>query len=205
MPHSVGEPSDARSVILRSLRSQPFHRAVRQAPGARKLATSMGKTVGRGILIVSLRILAPSCVTFEIFMSSLSYKLPGPHVAYEQFDADLVILNLTTGQYFGCNAPAASVWGALMAGATLVQIAEDGPALASASQFVDKLLALGLLIPETARGVTVDPALRSALAADRSEPILTTYDDLSDLIIADPVHEVDDDKGWPNLPKSDQP
>ena len=137
-------------------------------------------------------------------MSSLSYKLPGPHVAYEQFDADLVILNLTTGQYFGCNAPAASVWGALMAGATVEQIAEVGPPLDLTSRYVDKLIGLGLLVAEPARGVTVDLVLSSVLSADRTDPVLTTYDDLSDLIIADPVHEVDDGKGWPNLPKSDQ-
>lgn len=137
-------------------------------------------------------------------MSSLSYKLPGPHVAHEQFDADLVILNLTTGQYFGCNASAASIWSALMAGATPAQIAEVGPPLALTSQYVDKLVGLGLLVAEPARGVTVEPGLLAALAADRTEPVLTTYDDLSDLIIADPVHEVDDGKGWPNLPKADQ-
>ena len=128
-----------------------------------------------------------------------SYKVAGPDIVFEQFDGDLVVLNLGTGQYFGFNAAAAAVWTVLMAGIQPGQMIECGQELSSLDSFVERLLALGLVVPDPQGSGTLTDAFRSLLTTDTSPPTVDTYDDLADLIVADPIHDVDQRIGWPHL------
>ena len=38
------------------------------------------------------------------------FRVAGPDIVFEEFDGELVVLNLASGRYFGFNAPAAAVW-----------------------------------------------------------------------------------------------
>lgn len=128
-----------------------------------------------------------------------SYKVAGPDIVFEQFDGDLVVLNLGTGQYFGFNAAAAAVWTVLMAGVRPEQMVVCGLELSSLSTFVERLVALGLIVPDPQGSGTLTNELRSLLTTDTSPPTVDTYDDLADLIVADPIHDVDQRAGWPHL------
>ena len=42
--------------------------------------------------------------------------------------------------------------------------------------------------------------LKKSLEDASAAPDLEIYDDLSDLILADPIHDVDNAEGWPKMP-----
>lgn len=112
-----------------------------------------------------------------------------PDVVHEDFDGDLVILNLQTGAYFGLNPAAATLWNEIMAGRDPAQAAGDAGA-----QFVSRLQELGLVIPSDT------PAEPTAPLTLGAAPVIDAYSDLSDLILADPIHDVDEAAGWPKRP-----
>ncbi|MEJ6479486.1 MAG: PqqD family protein [Octadecabacter sp.] len=119
------------------------------------------------------------------------FQLTGPDVVGEEFDGEVVVLNLKTGQYFGLNESGVALWSAILAGADPADIAGI-----SGSEFAAHLVELGLISqsaepPVPAEKLTLDGA-----------PRIDVYDDLSDLILADPIHDVDTEKGWPKLPDS---
>lgn len=119
------------------------------------------------------------------------YQPAGPDIVHEEFDGEIVILNLQTGQYFGLNDSAAGLWGTVQAG--------GDPAIASkdhGAQFVARLTELGLIVQS-------DETAQETAPLDISDaPKVDVYDDLSDLILADPIHDVDQEQGWPKMPDS---
>lgn len=137
-------------------------------------------------------------------MVDTSYRAAGPDVVSESFDGELVVLNLGTGQYFGFNPSAAAAWAALMAGATPGQIVAAGASEPALLAFIDRLEALNLIVPDpAATPAALSDVLRAGIAADASAPTVESYDDLADLLMADPIHDVDQEAGWPHMPKAD--
>lgn len=135
-------------------------------------------------------------------MTETAYRVAGADIAFEAFDGELVVLNLATGEYFGFNPPAAAVWTALMAGVRPGPIVAVGIAGADLSAFIARLEELGLVVADPdAPPAELSQALRAGIAADASAPTVERYDDLADLIAADPIHDVDHQAGWPHLPK----
>ena len=116
-----------------------------------------------------------------------------PDVVFEEFEEELVVLNLANGQYFGLNPSASMVWRALMDGADPATITVSGDS-APIAAFVQRLSALELVAPGD------DAAKNAALNVDAG-PTIEAYDDLADLIMADPFHDVESEVGWPKLAK----
>lgn len=112
-------------------------------------------------------------------------------MVHEEFDAEIVVLNLQSGQYFGLNGSGAVLWLAISAGHDPVDISAPHGAA-----FATRLSELGLIVQS-------DEAPIPALAQDfATAPSIEVYDDLSDLILADPIHDVDEKQGWPMLPEA---
>ncbi|WP_417809480.1 PqqD family protein [Thioclava sp.] len=120
------------------------------------------------------------------------YQLAGPDIVHESFGGDLVVLNLRSGQYFGLNPSAALLWSAIVDGQSITDDLAAG-----AAAFAQHLIELGLIVPATT--ATAKPAVPLSLD---SAPTIEVYDDLSDLIVADPIHDVDDEAGWPKMQKA---
>ncbi len=129
-----------------------------------------------------------------------TFALAGPDVVAEGFDGDFVVLNLSTGRYFGLNAVAGAIWARAVAGWPENEISRAAEACCNAAavgHLLDDLVANELLV--------VQPAVRTDVAdigfADLAgAPVLETHDDLADLIVADPIHDVDREAGWPHRP-----
>jgi hypothetical protein len=64
------------------------------------------------------------------------------------------------------------------------------------------LIADGLVV-ETDDGTTADP-VPVTWPETYEPPVLKKYDDMADLLLVDPIHDVAADKGWPHRP-SDGP
>jgi hypothetical protein len=127
-------------------------------------------------------------------------NLAGPDIVFEEFDGDLVVLNLSTGRYFGFNPSASVLWSALAAGACPADLkAHLAPGIDLAT-FVGALHENALVIEGDAPPTPVTDDLRTQLAGLTAQPQLEIYDDLSDLIVADPIHDTDEAQGWPVRP-----
>lgn len=137
----------------------------------------------------------------------MHYSTSVPNVAAEVFDGEVVVANYLTGAYYSLTGSAASIWQGLANGMSSTEIAdwlsarfpdaaETIPATIMA--FVDRLLNEGMLAPGAApAAAATEPAL--TLAAFEL-PQVERFDDLADLLLLDPVHDVAQ-AGWPHLPE----
>ena len=139
------------------------------------------------------------------------FRVNSPKVTHETLDGEVVIINLDTGSYYSMNAIGAAIWNLLDAGmpveqviATLSQGYPGDPqeVTAGVRTLIEKLLEENLVIVDEAsradetNGAPVMTLHETALPAFEL-PILQKYSDMEDLLLLDPIHEVDD-TGWPN-------
>lgn len=131
-----------------------------------------------------------------------AYCIAGAHVVAEEFDGEYVVLDLGTGRYFSFVGGAALVWAGLVAGTTPKELAARLPAgsqaRASFAAFVESAIDAGLL-REAERAADVgasDLAERIAAAGDTFA--FEAFDDLTELLAADPIHDVAKEAGWPH-------
>ena len=128
----------------------------------------------------------------------VAYRLRDNEIAAEQFEDDFVVLDLEGGKYYALDGASALVWQAIVGGATLEAIlgAADASRHLDIRAFVDKLLQHELIakLDEAPSGV----ALPEGLSALDGAIKLEVFDDLSELLVADPIHDVDEEAGWPH-------
>jgi len=123
-----------------------------------------------------------------------------PAVVHDTIDGEVLVINLETGSYYTLEGAGAAVWQELCGGPSLAAVRASvaerlhQPLLAVTGS-VDRLLA-ELSISGLVGGID-----EGALAADAEavypELTLRAYDELQDLLLIDPIHEVDA-AGWPH-------
>jgi Coenzyme PQQ synthesis protein D (PqqD) len=113
-------------------------------------------------------------------------------------DGEVVAIDLESGRYYSLEGAAARAWEALADGQDVDGIAAvvaDEAGLSAddvrpdVSAFVAELTAEGLLTPDGDGAAPPGPG--------RVPLVLHRYTDMEDLIVLDPIHEVDE-TGWPN-------
>jgi len=131
------------------------------------------------------------------------FRINTPHVINEVIDGEAVIINLGSGDYFSLRGSGAYIWQAVEAGADASAIVDAFVAagLGSAAELIpavdgllDQLVAEGLVVEATDRPA---PLLGAPDMAVFEPPALEKFTDMQDLILLDPVHEVDE-RGWPH-------
>ena len=127
-------------------------------------------------------------------------------VAHEIIDGEAIIIHFNTGNYYSLEGFSAQLWQWLAAGASRSQILDAFKDLQpgqvqSLDRFFDDLVKEELVERKVADpGRPPVPSLpRQAVAFD--PPKFAKYDDMHNLLLADPIHEVDE-QGWPNLDKA---
>jgi Coenzyme PQQ synthesis protein D (PqqD) len=138
-------------------------------------------------------------------MSMIFYTVATTGVASEQFDNEVVIINVQTGSYYNITEPSAvAIWNLLRSPVSVPQIVqsivsqfETTPDTATPviERFIHQLLT-ELLIVSTASSDTV-VAVSIVEKKPFTDPVLQIFDDMQDLLILDPVHDVNAQKGWP--------
>jgi hypothetical protein len=130
------------------------------------------------------------------------YRHNEAHVASEEFDGEFVLINFSRGTYFSLRHAAVDVWRQFRSGAAAAEVVErvsrhfsvaEGDARAELARCIQVLLDEELLCAAEAAGPPVEEWSARSWAA----PVVEVYSDLRDLIVLDPVHEVDDAAGWP--------
>jgi hypothetical protein len=131
---------------------------------------------------------------------STVYCIASNDIYCEQFGNDLVVLNLSTGQYFGFNTSAALIWrGLIEHQASLENLGKAGFPEQALNSCVTRLEELGLISLADHPAQSLPAELLTNLDAALPEPEVELYEDLASLILADPIHDVEDDAGWPNV------
>ncbi len=132
----------------------------------------------------------------------MQYKQNTEHVAAEEFDGEFVLINFARGTYFSLRNAAVDVWQQFENGATREAVGDriaarfsvSGDAVqAELERCIGTLIEEELICEADAAGPGVETWSSQAYEA----PVVEVYSDLQDLIILDPVHEVDDAMGWP--------
>jgi hypothetical protein len=129
--------------------------------------------------------------------TSISYVINAPEIVSEDFNGEIVVLNLSNGHYFSLRGIACVMWSLLLAGhspqSILASIEAKRPDLSRvSSEFFARLIELGLVRPGTV--VTTAP-VNELWSGDH--PSIEVFDDLAELVAADPIHDVDEQVGWP--------
>jgi hypothetical protein len=116
-----------------------------------------------------------------------------------------VVLDLSSGKYYSMDAAASALWRAIAAGVSMpalaaaVDGASGGVNARSIREFAEKLVAYGCLARSDTAGSAspIDPAIVDDLKASATPPTVELFEDLADLIMADPIHDVEETAGWP--------
>jgi hypothetical protein len=126
-------------------------------------------------------------------------RIPADRVVSEVIDGEVVAIDLESGRYYSLEGAAARAWEAIQAGADLSEVAAAvaaeagiGPdeARPDVAAFLAELQSEGLLLD----GNGAAPA---GPGPGRVSLVLHRYTDMQDLIVIDPIHDVDE-TGWPN-------
>jgi hypothetical protein len=137
-----------------------------------------------------------------------SFSVNQRDVIFETIDGEVLILNLKTGVYYSAEGTAAEVWEKMTGRMSLHQIVEELSTtyeVASAEvegavlSFVNELLAEELILDGAAAASNGErPPLDTHQGrAVYNPPSLKKYTDMQELLLLDPIHEVDEAAGWP--------
>ncbi len=133
-----------------------------------------------------------------------------PSIMHEMIDGEVVVVNLDNGTYYSFDGAGGQIWSLLGAGGSTLDgvqaqvaaryLSESGHIADSVARFVARLRAEGLIrVGEAEAAVSAEPAASTGVERlPFAEPELNKYTDMEALLLADPIHEVDD-AGWPNL------
>ena len=138
-----------------------------------------------------------------------AFEVNAPAVISEIIDGEAVMMNLSSGHYYSTEHSGAMIWGWIEKGrnrAELIALVERNftalpvDYIAAIDAFVGELVAHELIREVSADGAVAPPAVSQAnsLAAFEN-PVLNVYKDMKDLLLLDPIHDVDE-AGWP-MPK----
>ena len=135
------------------------------------------------------------------------YRVNTTHVVSEVFeDGEAAIIDLRSGAYFSLDPVGALLWPLIVGGATLDALVdrahattEGGDDVASGiERFVADLVAEGL-VEEVGDVDGAVPVTSNGGRIPFTVPEIQRFDDLQELLLLDPIHDVSD-QGWPHTP-----
>ena len=139
----------------------------------------------------------------------MTYRVNSPHVISETVGGETIIVNLARGHYFSLQGRAVEVWQGLERGEPAESIvlelehryeAENGEIEAAVKKLLEDFADAELIVEEVNGNGAGPGALPSQDVGERVPfvaPGFATFTDMQDIILLDPVHEVDT-RGWPH-------
>ena len=139
------------------------------------------------------------------------FRVNSPNVIHEIIDGEAVLVNLETGSYYSIDSVGATIWDYVGKGLSSNQIieavatqyeGEEADIAAGIQRLFDDLQAERLIIADEAASDNGHTFTMSETADEQSKlpfeaPVLHKYTDMEDLLLLDPIHDVDE-SGWPN-------
>ena len=136
------------------------------------------------------------------------FKVSSQEIVHETIEGEVVIVNLENGFYYSSDKLGSVVWKFVESGCTYGQILEVLSAKypqnraeieESVARMIGELRDEGLIV-SAQDGPAADSAVVDSADMGEAEfepPSLQKHKDMKDLLLVDPIHEVED-SGWPN-------
>jgi hypothetical protein len=141
------------------------------------------------------------------------YEPAGSDIVSEEIDGEVIIVNLQNGNYYSLSRSAAAIWAGIQQHATLERLQQQ-----LATRYAGDTAAMNRHLDELIRAleaeqlITTRPAAEAPAASETSAaspepplekepfqpPQFECFTDMGDLLLLDPVHEAEDEKGWPH-------
>ena len=134
------------------------------------------------------------------------FQINSKDVSSEYFENEVLAINLKTGNYYSLRFSAFAFWKLLNEGnsfeSTLQLLCthynQDTTVIDSIFRnLLEQLINNELIEDSSIKNITPDNNWLSTLPIEYSEPQLECYTDMQDLLLFDPIHEVDTNVGWP--------
>ncbi len=144
------------------------------------------------------------------------FRIASPQITSEIIDGEVMIINLKNGNYYSMSGAGAEIWTGIQKGTSsenlvkiLAQVYEAAP------EIIDQGLKSLLqdlqqeeLVAINSSGV-VDSSLSQGIAITGQRrpfeaPVLNKYTDMQELLLLDPIHDVDEG-GWPRVKEISNP
>jgi PqqD family protein of HPr-rel-A system len=142
-------------------------------------------------------------------MGEACVRVNAPQVIHESIDGEVIVIDLGTGTYYSLKGSGAAIWDALdragaataaeLAGALAARYEVDQAELEAAiGGLLTDLSAEGLVVAASEGDTVSSPSRANGGEANGAfePPRLEKFTDMQDLVLLDPVHEVDA-TGWP--------
>ncbi|MBN1363511.1 MAG: PqqD family protein, partial [Syntrophaceae bacterium] len=136
-----------------------------------------------------------------------------PNIVHENIDGETIILNLDSGNYYSLMDVGADIWACIEKGAPVGEIlllirekydCPRGNEENTVISFLRELQQEGLIVPANNKPTNslMPQNWKDQIKTRESKmvfnvPILNKYTDMQDLLLLDPIHEVDA-TGWPS-------
>lgn len=134
------------------------------------------------------------------------YKLNEEKMFYDYADGQAVVINYQTGMYYGMSLLGSAILDRIIAGKDVYEIIKAVKALPQCPPdiadrvqgFVRELQEKEIIVSGPSVSGGAEP-LNREVAEDGFDLKLDMFAEMSDLLLADPVHDVDMQVGWPKL------
>ena len=137
----------------------------------------------------------------------MRFRINTPRIAFEQIEDETIIIDFDSGTYFSAGPVGSEIVRQLARGIFIDDVidscrrryaGEPQAVERGVREFADALLRESILVetdagePAPSEPIPSSPAGPNAFEA----PVLNKYTDMKDLLLLDPIHEVDA-QGWP--------
>ena len=150
-------------------------------------------------------------------MSNQRFRVNTPTVTHETIDGEAVIINLDSGNYYSLVDVGSFVWGLIEKGASQSEVrnvvlqsyeGNDSDVDLGVEELLAQLQQENLIVPVDGTGAfdlaqLELPSNNGHEKPSFNPPQLHKYSDMQELLLLDPIHDVDD-AGWPK-PNPDPP
>ena len=139
--------------------------------------------------------------------SPIRFKINTPDVIYESFESEVVIIDFKTGSYYSLDSVGSDIWRFIEEGATATEIVEAMTCRYEGSRehidtavnhLLAKLQKENLIVTDGVKkpGSEGEPNIHVETHPETEKlrfdtPILQTFTDMQELLLLDPIHEVD--------------
>lgn len=133
------------------------------------------------------------------------YRINEKKMFFDVADGLAVVINTTTGMYYGTGLLGTAILSALADGITpskiLAKIRENAGCPDDFEKrldsFINELVSKEILIP--AEDSNEEPVFEKGVYEEGFDLTLDEYAEVQDLLQADPIHDVSEEMGWPVL------
>ena len=122
-------------------------------------------------------------------MQTRTYRVNTQKAISETIDKETIIINLETGSYYSMNHAGTVIWSSITKGEPVP--VEDKNII----DFLQMLKSEGLVF----EGDVIEREFSADISA-MANPKIEKFEDMQEMLLADPIHDVES-AGWPNLKK----